>query len=88
MIDENLWGLFITDTYRVLSIMNEPRYATYSYISITQQELASRIECNIMKINGIIKQLIKDEFLEAVKGHRGRYRLTEKAKKLIEKIEK
>lgn len=89
MIDEKDIALFFNDTYRVLSIMNQPCYQVGdSYASITQKEIAALLNCNIMKINEIIKKLNTAGYIEKVPNHRGRYKINDKAKKLIRKIER
>lgn len=88
MMKEQEISLFLTDTYKVLSMMNQPCYLVGgSYISITQKEIADALGFNIMKANSIMKQLIEAGYVEAVANHRGRYIVTKKAKEVIKKIE-
>lgn len=91
MLNENELSLFVTDTYRVLSLINQnmKKYPTGGeYSSITQKEIATTLGFNLMKANEIVKNLIAAGFLEAVPKHRGRYIVTNKADKVIKKIEK
>lgn len=89
MINEKEIGLFLTDTYRVLSMINQPCYLVGgSYSSITQKEIADELGFNIMKANEIIKNLIAGGYIETIPKHRGRYIVTAKAKKFIKQIEK
>ena len=51
MIDEKEIGLFLTDKYRVLSIINQECYLVKNqYSSITQKEISRELGFNIMKI--------------------------------------
>ena len=88
MIDEKEIGLFLTDKYRVLSIINQECYLVKNqYSSITQKEISRELGFNIMKVNEIIQELIKLNYLEKIPNHKGRYIVTSKAKKIINKIE-
>ena len=87
MIEEKELDLFLTDNYKVLSLMNKPCYLVGgTYTSITQKEIADELGFNIMKANSIIKRLIEKGYVQAIENHRGRYIVTEKAKAIIEKI--
>lgn len=89
MLDEKVKCLFFTDTYKVLSIINQQCYQVgESYASITQKEIANELGFNVMKANEIMKKLTETGYIEAVPKHKGRYIVTEKAKKLIKRIEK
>lgn len=60
MIEEKEMDLFLTDNYKVLSLMNQPCYLVGgAYTSITQKEIADALGFNIMKANSIIKRLIE-----------------------------
>jgi DNA-binding MarR family transcriptional regulator len=89
VIEEKELDLFLTDNYKVLSLMNKPCYLVGgTYTSITQKEIADELGFNIMKANSIIKRLIEMGYVQAIENHRGRYIVTEKAKAIIEKIER
>jgi len=91
LLNEKELGIFVTDTYRVLSLINQntKNHTTGgSYSSITQKEISATLGFNIMKVNEIIQNLIAAGFLEAVPKHRGRYIVTEMARKIIKKFEK
>lgn len=49
MIEEKELDLFLTDNYKVLSLMNQPCYLVGgTYTSITQKEIADELGFNIM----------------------------------------
>lgn len=56
------------------------------YASITQKEIATELGFNLMKANEIVKDLKEYGYVVPVPKHRGRYQITDKAKKLIKKI--
>ena len=89
VLEEKDLDLFLPDNYKVLSLMNQPCYLVGgTYTSITQKEIADELGFNIMKANSIIKRLIEMGYVQAIENHRGRYIVTEKAKAIIEKIER
>lgn len=82
-------SLFFTDTYKVLSLINRDCYQVGgSYASITQKEIANELGFNVMKANEIMKNLTEAGYIKTVPRHRGRYIVTDKAKKIIKQIEK
>ena len=50
VIEEKEMDLFLTDNYKVLSLMNQPCYLVGgAYTSITQKEIADALGFNIME---------------------------------------
>lgn len=89
MMKEIELSLFFTDTYKVLSLINRDCYQVGgSYASITQKEIANELGFNVMKANEIMKNLTEAGYIKTVPRHRGRYIVTDKAKKIIKQIEK
>jgi predicted transcriptional regulator len=53
------------------------------YIPLSQQEIADLAHCSKLKINKLLYELIKMEFIVMYKYKRGKYALTDKANKFL-----
>ncbi len=80
--------LFLNDYYELLKLMhdNEVVILDEKVIPLTQQQIASTLNCSKMKINSMFGILQKQKFIE--QKTRGKYVLTDKAETIIETIEK
>ena len=58
VIKEKEMDLFLTDNYKVLSLMSQPCYfVSGAYTSITQKEIDDALGFNIMKAKEIIEKI-------------------------------
>jgi predicted transcriptional regulator len=80
---ENLY-FFINERMKVLLELEKHQIeiAGTKICPINQQEISDLVECSKVKVNQVIKELIKQGYVEAYHT-RGRYVLTEKANKVI-----
>ena len=80
-----------SEPYKVLRIMYKHREEMEDgteYVPMSQVELARILDMSVMKMNGIFKLLDKDNLIHLITGKRGKYLLTNRAKTIIEEIER
>ena len=79
---------FGNDKYKVLACMNERQISVKDSIvvKLSQQEIADIVQLSKVKVNGIIAELKSDGYITQ-KSPRGKYKLTDKAKSTILKLE-
>lgn len=78
---------FVNEKTKVLLIINDNQIQIdgKSICLLNQQEIASQVPCGKLKVNQIIKGLIEDGYVEMVYA-KGRYIITTKGYKLLEKM--
>ena len=79
---------FINDRYLVLKILYEHQIEINNaeICPITQQEIADSLGCSKAKVNMILNELIDNGYVQIYKNTKGRYVLTEDAKKILKKL--
>lgn len=78
---------FVNEKTKVLLIIkdNQIQNDSTSICLLSQQEIARRVPCGKLKVNQIIKELIKYGYIEMVHA-KGQYIITTKGDKLLEKM--
>ena len=79
---------FINDRYLVLKILYEHQIEINNaeICPITQQVIADSLGCSKAKVNMILNELIDNGYVQIYKNTKGRYVLTEDAKKIMKKL--
>lgn len=79
---------FFNNRMKILLIVNKYQITIgdYCFCPLNQQEISELVPCSKLKVNQILKELIKEGYLEMI-GKKGRYILTKKGMDLIEKVE-
>ena len=75
--------LFTNDTYLILEFLYENK-SRDNLVRLTQTEISEVLDMHRGKINTNFKSLIENGYLEQIKGHNGKYVLTNQAIKTIE----
>jgi Mn-dependent DtxR family transcriptional regulator len=80
--------LFLNDYYDLLKLMydNEVVILDEKVIPLTQQQIAETLKYSKMKVNSMFRVLQEENFVE--QKTRGKYVLTDKAKTIIDTLEK
>lgn len=78
---------FVNEKMKVLLIFKENQLEIEgrNICPLNQQEIASLVHCGKLKVNRIIKELIKDGYVEMVHA-KGRYFITTKGYELLKKM--
>lgn len=84
----NKLEFFTNDRYSVLKTLYEHQIEinNLEICPITQQEIADAIGCSKAKINMVLNELIDNGYVNIYNNTKGRYVLTEEAKKIMKKI--
>lgn len=79
---------FTNDRYLVLKILYEHQIEINNaeICPITQQEIADALGCSKAKVNMVLNKLIDKGYVQIYKNTKGRYVLTEDAKKIMKKL--
>ena len=79
---------FTNDRYLVLKILYEHQIEINNaeICPITQQEIADALGCSTAKVNMVLKELIDNGYVQIYNNTKGRYVLTEDAKKIMKKL--
>lgn len=79
---------FSNDKYKVLTCMAQRQISIgNSYVvKLSQQEIAEIVQLSKVKVNAIISELKSDDYISQ-ESPRGKYILTEKANKALEKMQ-
>lgn len=77
--------LLLNDKYKVLKFLNDNtiQVGNEHFIPLNQQEIARSMNFSIMKTNAIMVKLKDMKLVTSYRNTRGRYMLTEEAKKII-----
>ena len=77
--------LFVNDNFKVLYWLysNQVKINRAYICPMTQQEIGEGLGFSLMKVNAIMLTLRQEGYIEKYKNSRGRYVLTEKAKKVL-----
>ena len=84
----NKLEFFTNDRYLVLKTLYEHQIEINNseICPITQQEIADAIGCSKAKINMVLNELIDNSYVKIYNNTKGRYVLTEEAKKIMKKF--
>ena len=76
---------FTNDRYLVLKTLYEHQIEINNaeICAITQQEIADALGCSKAKVNMVLNELIDNGYVQIYKNTKGRYVLTEDAKKIM-----
>ncbi|MCX4307047.1 MAG: helix-turn-helix domain-containing protein [Acetatifactor sp.] len=79
---------FINDRYLVLKTLYEHQIEINNteICPITQQEIADVLGCSKAKVNMVLNELINNGYVQIYNNTKGRYVLTEEAKKIMKKL--
>ena len=79
---------FTNDRYLVLKTLYEHQIEINNaeICPITQQEIADSLGCSKAKVNMVLNELIDSGYVQIYKNTKGRYVLTEEAKKIMKKL--
>ena len=80
-------NLFVNNTYKVLSCLYD-KIDGNNLVRITQEELSAEVGITRVTVNKIMKELIKNDFIEHDKAHIGHYYITNKGKELVKNFRK
>ena len=82
---EEMNNLFKTKEYKILEIMEETTLSVgeEEYSPLGQQEIGLKIGLSRVSINRVFKELREEGYIEMLT--RGKWKLTEKAKELLDK---
>ena len=75
----------IHDKYKVLVLLSEYQ-ANDGFSRISQQEISDKLNISRITINKYFKELIADEMIEIDEKYLSKYRLTNKAIKIVKKL--
>ena len=81
---------FTNDKYKLLKFLfdNQIKIKNNKYIALSQQEIADSLHFFKNKVNKIMQELKKDNFIDTFKNTKGKYIVSDKGNKVIEIIEK
>lgn len=79
---------FTNDRYLVLKALYEHQIEIndVEICPITQQEIADTLGCSKAKVNVVLNELIDNDYVHIYNNTKGRYVLTEDAKKIMKKF--
>lgn len=79
---------FTNDRYLVLKALYEHQIEIndVEICPITQQEIADTLGCSKAKVNVVLNELIDNDYVQIYNNTKGRYILTEDAKKIMKKF--
>lgn len=79
---------FTNDRYLVLKALYEHQIEIndVEICPITQQEIADTLGCSKAKVNVVLNELIDNDYVHIYNNTKGRYILTEDAKKIMKKF--
>ena len=79
---------FVNDRYFVLKALYEHQIAINNaeICPITQQEIADALGCSKAKVNMVLNELINNGYVQIYNNTKGRYVLTDEAKKIMKKL--
>ncbi len=79
---------FTNDRYLVLKTLYEHQIEINNaeICSITQQEIADALGCSKAKVNMVLNELIDNSYVQIYNNTKGRYVLTDEAKKIMKKL--
>lgn len=79
---------FTNDRYFVLNTLYEHQIEinNVEICPITQQEIADGLGCSKAKINMVLNELIDNGYVQIYNNTKGRYVLTDEAKKIMKKL--
>lgn len=80
--------MFLNDNYKILKLMynNQAIVLNENIVPLTQAKICSELKMSKMKVNAIFVEFQKEQFL--IQETRGKYSLTDKARFVVESIEK
>lgn len=78
---------FVNEKTKILLVMKEKQVEIDGKMvcPLNQQEIATIIECGKVKTNQLIKELIKENYIQMVHA-KGRYYILDKGYQLLEKL--
>ncbi len=79
---------FTNDRYLVLKTLYEHQIEINNakICPITQQEIADALGCSKAKVNMVLNELIDNSYVQIYNNTKGRYVLTDEAKKIMKKL--
>lgn len=84
----NKLEFFMNDRYLVLRTLygHQIEINNAEICPITQQEIADALGCSKAKVNMLLNELIDNGYVQTYNNTRGRYVLTDEAKKIMKKL--
>jgi len=84
----NQFDSFFNNRMKILLIVSkyQIKVGKNCFCPLNQQEISELVPCSKLKANQILNELINEGYIEMIR-QKGRYILTEKGMKIVEKVE-